>query len=60
MLFFTNYFDGESKLELLDEKYSNTIQKKLLTETYRKGQVIKRMRWKAIYYNEGKGRRSQT
>ena len=59
LLFFTNYFDGQSKLELHDEKYSNTIRKKLLTETYRKGQVIKRMRWKAIYYNEGKGRRSK-
>ena len=25
LLFFSNYFDGESKLELLDEKHTNTI-----------------------------------
>ena len=39
LLFFTNYLDGESKLELLNEKYTNTIWKNLLTETYRKDWV---------------------
>ena len=36
VLFFTNYFDGESKLELLDKKDANTIGKKLHVKTYRK------------------------